>query len=399
MSKRLALRVLACLLPGMVLAGCAAAPAGPAPELFRDAWFKAPTRTIDTGTIFALDEGMRRFFDERLARDAHSSRALSRLVQELTDRDGLRLYYDSSRTRTAAEAFEAHQGNCLSLVVMTAAFAREMGIAVDFRSAEVADIWGRSGRLAVGSGHIDITLNPVPLIIGARVEERPVSIDFLPPDQMRDLPTHTVPESTVVAMFMNNRAVEALADGRVDDAYAWARAALHEDPDMALAYNTLGVIYRHHGDLAQAAIVLRQALDRQPDSPLALSNLADTLEQLGDTLQGAALRTRLAAIDPDPPFHYYDMGLIAYRHHDYRAARDLFAKEVARAGYYHEFHFWLALAQFRLGRIEDAGSELALARAYSTTQHDRDLYGAKLAWLHGVDGTPVSGTGAGTMAR
>jgi tetratricopeptide (TPR) repeat protein len=237
------------------------------------------------------------------------------------------------------------------------------------------------------------------LILGARVEERPVSIDFLPPEQMRNLPTHTVSEAAVVAMFMNNRAVEALADGRVDDAYAWSRAALLQDPDMALAYNTLGVTYRHHGDLAQAAIVLRQALDRQPSSPLALSNLADTLEQMGDTLQGAALRTRLAAIDPDPPFHYYDLGLVAYRHHDYRSARDLFAKEVARAGYYHEFHFWLAVAQYRLGRVEDAGNELALARAYSTTQHDRDLYGAKLAWLRGIDGGPSAATGVGSIAR
>jgi hypothetical protein len=30
-------------------------------------------------------------------------------------------------TRNAAEAFEARQGNCLSLVIMTGAFARRWG--------------------------------------------------------------------------------------------------------------------------------------------------------------------------------------------------------------------------------------------------------------------------------
>jgi hypothetical protein len=36
----------------------------------------------------------------------------------------LRLDYDSAMTRNATEAFAARSGNCLSLVLMTAAFAR-----------------------------------------------------------------------------------------------------------------------------------------------------------------------------------------------------------------------------------------------------------------------------------
>ena len=66
---------------------------------------------------------------------------------------------------------------------------------------------------------------------------------------------------------------------------------------------------------------------------------------------------------------------------DYVAARDLFAKEVARADYYHEFHFWLGLAHYRLGEMELARKELNLAMQNSTTRGDHDLYAAKLAWL------------------
>ena len=39
---------------------------------------------------------------------------------------------------------------------------------------------------------------------------------------------------------------------------------------------------------------------------------------------------------------------------NFKLARELFAKEVARADYNAEFHFWLALANFKLGDIEPA---------------------------------------------
>jgi Tfp pilus assembly protein PilF len=68
----------------------------------------------------------------------------------------------------------------------------------------------------------------------------------------------------------------------------------------------------------------------------------------------------------------------ALREGNYRQARDLIAKEVDRAPYYHEFHFWLAAAYVGLGEIDQAKKQLALAWQYSTTRTERDLYAAKL---------------------
>ena len=42
-------------------------------------------------------------------------------------RGDLRLEYDAATTRTAAEAFDARSGNCLALVLMTSAFAKNGG--------------------------------------------------------------------------------------------------------------------------------------------------------------------------------------------------------------------------------------------------------------------------------
>ena len=62
--------------------------------------------------------------------------------------------------------------------------------------------------------------------------------------------TRPLEEATVVAMYMNNRAVESLARGKTDDAYWYAREAIVRAPSFLIAYNTLGAVYRKHGDLA-----------------------------------------------------------------------------------------------------------------------------------------------------
>jgi hypothetical protein len=68
-------------------------------------------------------------------------------------------------------------------------------------------------------------------------------------------------------------------------------------------------------------------------------------------------------------------------HEDYRAAREMFEREVARADSYHEFHFWLGVADWRLGDEAAARRQLALAMDNSLTRSQHELYAAKLAWL------------------
>jgi len=73
--------------------------------------------------------------------------------------------------------------------------------------------------------------------------------------------------------------------------------------------------------------------------------------------------------------------MAALRAGDPAGARDAFAKEVARAPGYHEFHFWLAVALLRLGEGDEARVHLALARENSTSRRDHDLYASKLEKL------------------
>ena len=62
----------------------------------------------------------------------------------------------------------------------------------------------------------------------------------------------------------------------------------------------------------------------------------------------------------------------------------MFAKEVDRAAYYHEFHFWLALAYVGLGEMEPARKHMTIAIENSTTRKDHDLYAAKLGHIQAM---------------
>jgi Flp pilus assembly protein TadD len=150
------------------------------------------------------------------------------------------------------------------------------------------------------------------------------------------------------------------------------------DRDFGSAYNTLGAVYHRHGDFAQAEQVLRYALARDPTGTQVISNLAGVLDAVGRTAEANEFRRTLAKLEPDPPFGYYRRGLVAMRTGDYRLAKELFAKEVARAPDYHEFHFWLAAACIELGELDRAREEMTRAIESSPTRGDRELYSAKL---------------------
>jgi Flp pilus assembly protein TadD len=364
-----------------LLGACATPRTAKTPEgIFNDQLFAAPAERIRADDVFALSPEMKHYLDTDIAAQIRMKGPQRGLYDALYSKRQLQLDYDSALTRNAAEAFAARSGNCLSLVIMTAAFAKELGVPVRYQSANSDETWGRDDDTYFFIGHINLNL-------GRRTQDRfgtgdrdadHMTIDFIPPLEIRALHTREIPEQTVTAMYMNNKAAEALARGRLDDAYAWARAAVIQDPEFVSSYNTLGVIYLRHGNLAEAEKALNTALQHEPRNTRVLSNLASTFRAQGRGAEAAALTRRLDEIDPNPPFSYFNRGLKAMRDRDFEAARDWFVKEVNRQPYYHEFHFWLASAYVQLGDLDRARRELNLALEYSTTRNEHDLYASKL---------------------
>lgn len=367
-----------------LLGGCAA-PAVQSPRpLFRDSAFARPERPVQLQQALALSPAMQEFIDTEMATHIRSKGVRSGLMDALYTKGWLQLDYDAEQTRTAAEAFAARRGNCLSLVLMTASFARHFGLPVRFNSVYLEEAWTRSGGVFFVTGHVNISLGrgvtPTDVLLQAPADL--LTIDFLPPQMLKGQRSHAVEESTVLAMFANNRAAEALTDGHLDEAYWWARAGMESDPRWLASYNTLAIVYRRKGMTDMAEQVLRTVLAREPENAQALSNLVLVLTDAGQLAQARVAAAQLALVQPVPPYAYFDRGVEAMRQGEYGSARELFRKEVFRAAYVPEFHFWLALANYGLGDLAGARGEIAKALENAATPRERDRYGAKLAWLN-----------------
>ncbi len=377
--KRLIILVCALLLSAC--ASTAIRPAvPPAAQLFSDQGFAPASEDVGAAQILAVTPAMKRYVDDALRsqRDKPPHRAL---FDALYRRDQLKIEYDSANTRTAAQTFEARAGNCISLVLMTAALGREMGLQVRYQRVNVDENWSRAGSLYISSGHVNIMLGRAKQYQAGYDASAFLVIDFLPPADIRNLDAQEIEENTVLAMFMNNRAAEALVAGQLDNAYWWARSAILQDPDFYSAYNTLGVIYKQHGDLALAERTMRYMARLTPSSTVPLYNLARILDSMGRDAEARAVREQLAQMEPNPPFYYFNLGQKAMQEGNYYKARALFARELERQPGYHEFHFWLALAAYKLGDLRLADKHLKLALENSTTRRDHELYAGKLERL------------------
>ncbi len=373
--------LLTALVMALVAGACATPPPAPAPppSLFEDAAFNAPSNVPDAQAVFALSPAMLRYLERDIAASIRQLGAQRALVEALHTKAQLRLEYDAELTRNAAEAFDARAGNCLSLVVMTAALARHLQLPIAFQALTGHESWSRSGDLSFVNGHVNITVaKRLVDRVGAYDADTQLRIDFGQVPAGRGQALHVIREATILAMFMNNRAAEHLVRGAIDDAYAHAREAVIQDPAYAGAYNTLGVVYQRRGLAAAAERAYREAVTRDGNHTSALQNVARLLQQQGRSAEAAPFQQRLAALERNPPFAHFDQGVAAARAGQYAAAREHLLREMQRDPDYHEFHFWLAVSLYGLGDVQQARQHLDVAMKNSVTARERAIYASKL---------------------
>jgi Tfp pilus assembly protein PilF len=379
-SRRMRSWVAAAIL--ILLGACASTRTDRITPVFKDQLFAAPVERIGADQVFALSDPMRHYLDSEIVPELRGKSAQQALFDALYSQGRLKLDYDSTMTRNAAQAFEAKSGNCLSLVILTAAFAKTLGLPVRFQTVYLDEDWSRNGGLDLLNEHVNVTLGPrkSPGHVG-QFDEHELTIDFIPASNLAGRRTRVLTEASIIAMYMNNRAVEWLEQGQTDRAYWWAKAAISQDARYLPAYNTLGVVYKAHGDLADAETVFSWIHKVEPGNTIAMSNLVPVLVALGRDAEAEKVAAALKAIQPTPPFHFFDLGLAAMSRGDFAAARSNFAQEVQRDAYYDKFHFWLALAYYGLGDLDNAQKQMAIAMETSSTSGDRALYAEKLVRL------------------
>lgn len=356
-----------------------------------DQAFKPPTQAVKPEEVFAIDQTMKNYLEQEVLPKAKKITLQRALYEALSSTEHLKLDYDSEKTRNAREAFAAKNGNCLSLVILTAALAKHLDIKVHFQDVQVPQLWGRNKNLQFTVNHVNIILGsrrplyedplagPAKMrMTDTRFQDELMLIDFIPTEDLRLQRARAIDSNTIMAMYFNNRAFELLSNQQIDEAYWSIRTALTVDPNYQTSLNTLGVIYRQQGDLTRAEKIFRDLHGNNNSNTLVLSNLIDTLQTMGNVAEASKLTEQLRRLQKVAPFEYFDKGMSAMKQKDFNLARQYFEKEIEINPEYDETHFWLALALLKSGNMDKALHEMQLAKKHSTTFSSQQMYSNKV---------------------
>ena len=121
----------------------------------------------------------------------------------------------------------------------------------------------------------------------------------------------------------------------------------------------LGHVYRNHGPLVKAVTSYEHALDLRPDALATLLRLGDAYLALGRAQDAAPLFARALALDGGSAAAWFGAGRAALALEDDAEAVRALEEALARDPGASAIHYPLAMAQRRLGNLEQAQAHLA----------------------------------------
>jgi tetratricopeptide (TPR) repeat protein len=348
--------------------------------LFHDELFSQDVFVPATEAIFALsDEDSRQLkhaFLNNQNNRYHPQSAHVWLGQYINAHKGGFTYQDNV-TQIADITMGNKQGNCMSLVVLTASLAEILNIPVQIQEIEVEPIWDRRGGFYLVNGHVNIKLLAPIDSKSIAVTKSEILVDFLPERAVRGYRSTDIDKQRLIAMFYNNISAEALVVGDYGKAYQFAKQAIEMDSNFVSAVNTLAVIYRHKGHEDWAEQAYRYGLTIEADDLVTLYNLALILGDQDRLDEWAQVHKKLELARIANPFYYFDVAQQAYFDKQYQRALTWYKRAVEKANYRHEFYFGLSRAYWATGDERKAMKNMQKAIALSSAEN-KQRYQSKL---------------------
>ena len=285
-------------------------------------------------------------------------------------------------TYTADLASTEHAGNCLSLAILTKAYASLVGLKVEYRKVNSAPIYFRENGIMTISSHVQTHIHAPP-----QAREKlnlffsKVIIDYFP--SSRGIIGGVVSDDDFVSMYYQNLAAEALFENDLNLAYSLLNAALLLSPNNIETLNTLAVLYKKQGYFEVAESIYKHVLEQTKGSISVLSNYVILLENSNRNDDAALYEEMYMEIEDDNPFHWHDLANQAFDRENYWKALYLFKKSADMAPYLPESYFGQAKSHFKLGNKSAASKAMQQASELAYTPADEKLYSAKLHMLQG----------------
>jgi len=283
-------------------------------------------------------------------------------------------------TYNAHLASTERAGNCLSLAILTKAYASLVNLDIKFKKVNSAPIYQRNSAITTISSHVQTHLyapKKIPKDKGSLgVIRSKIIIDYFP--SSGGVVGGIVEDQDFSAMYYQNVAAQAIIDGDFDLAYSLLSAAMQLSPHNHETLNTLAVLHKITGNTSLAEAIYLSGIESPVGSVSMLSNYILLLKE-GNRLEEVALmQAKYDEIRDDNPYRWYDLANQAYAKEKYSQALKYYEKSIQAAPYLHESFFGQAKTYFHLGNKRKAKIAMKKAAELAYKPSDEKLYLAKL---------------------
>lgn len=370
----------------LTLTGCTATPVKnkvvaevKIPQLNYNKALFEPVEIPDQHGIYALTEAQKKEFLDYYYDPANQGlRGIKRLYQYM-DRSLDQFSYHGA-TLQANDALNQMSGNCLTLAIVTTALAKLVDLDISYEKVNSAPIYHRHRNLMTLSYHVRTHLHDNESIKredGLEFIKRKIVIDYFP--NSANVAGKRVREEDFVALFYNNLAGDALVEEDYPLALSLLNKALSISPQNPSSLNSLAVLFKQSGDLAQAEKIYRYAMEHSSGSVNLLSNYSLLLEEQGRDQEALALQEKIDGIEDDNPYRWFDLANEFYDRKQYYRAIKYYSRAIEVGPYLHEMHFGLAKAYHAIGHSRKAKAAMEQALSWTYVPEEQHIYQAKLS--------------------
>lgn len=285
----------------------------------------------------------------------------------------------TDKTYTAQQSLATKSGNCLSLTLLTTAYARLADVKVTYQLLDQDPIYSiDSNNLLVTSDHLRAVLHSRSLLRDDKSYSSvsKIKIDYFQTDGLSYI--DNVSTDFQLSLFFSNVAVEQLSQQKLDLAYAYANRALEIYKDNASALNTMGILHRKRGDLAKAEEIYWHGANYFDKGPTFLRNYADLLTSQSRDVDLNKLLRRTVSNRHDHPWQWVRAGKEAYNKGAYTKAVSYYENALILAPDLHQVHSLAGAASFAAGNTKKSRRHISQALSLANESSDRNIYKRKL---------------------
>lgn len=328
---------------------------------------------VSTPDLLAVDDDMRAFVERYTGDIRHPRQRLRMLHSAITGPATLGVEYEPFASGSAADVFRSGQANCLSYASLFVALAREAGLDAQYQWLEVKPQWTRQGERVMVRLHVNVAVQ-----LRGR-EQFMVDID---PLQSRDIASSKlITDRDAQALYHSNIAMEALAEEKLELAWANGVRALQLSPNVAHLWVNIGAIYRLAGQHRAAEASYLHALAIDPWDRSAMNNLAVLFHIEGNQEQLAYWEGRVARYREANPYYHAWLGDKAGESEDWPEAARFYEKALTIRPEDSGLLYALGVIHTRLGQTGIAADYIQQAIENATLYSDIKAYQQKLQSL------------------